>query len=140
MGGSRGGDRGSGPPPPPPPPPPRIARLLVFAMLKFSLRPLLGIWTPPEKIFWIHACKVIKVFQLLQNRVWSLSFDVVVFITPAYIRVQYRSPYFHPSVHPSTIMSSKFGFPTPVIAVNSSVKPFIVIVNCMHLDLYFMVH
>ena len=26
---------------------PGIARLLVFAMLKFSVRPLLGIWTPP---------------------------------------------------------------------------------------------
>ena len=51
MGGSRGGgggggDRGSAPPPPPPPPP-GIARLYVFAMLKFSVRPLLGIWTPP---------------------------------------------------------------------------------------------
>ena len=41
MGGSRGGDRG-------PPPPPGIARLFVFAMLKFSVRPLLGIWTPPH--------------------------------------------------------------------------------------------
>ena len=42
------------------PPPPRIARLLVFAMLKFSVRPLLGIWTPPEKIFWICACFMSK--------------------------------------------------------------------------------
>ena len=48
------GDRESGPPPPPPPPP-GIARLLIFAMLKFSVRPLLGIWTPLEKIFWIRA-------------------------------------------------------------------------------------
>ena len=31
------------------PPPPRIARFLVFAMLKFSVRPLLGIWTPLRK-------------------------------------------------------------------------------------------
>ena len=55
MGGSRGGgDRGSGHPPPP-----GIARLFVFAMLKFSVRPLLGIWTPPPlgKIFWIRACQ-----------------------------------------------------------------------------------
>ena len=55
MGGSRGGDRGS------PPPSPGIARLFVFAMLKFSvrwgLRPLLGICTPPGKIFWIRACQ-----------------------------------------------------------------------------------
>ena len=51
MGGSRGGgDMRSGHPPPP-----GIARLLVFAMLKFSARPLLGIWTPPEKIFWNRA-------------------------------------------------------------------------------------
>ena len=53
MGGSRGGDRGS-------PPSPGIARLFVFAMLKFSVRPLLGIWTPPPphgKIFWIRACQ-----------------------------------------------------------------------------------
>ena len=28
-------------------PPPGIARLLMLAMLKFSVRPLLGIWTPP---------------------------------------------------------------------------------------------
>ena len=35
-----GGDRG--------PPPPGIARLLIFAMLKFSVRPLLGIWTPRQ--------------------------------------------------------------------------------------------
>ena len=35
--------------PPPPPPPTGIARLLVFAMLKFSVRPLLGIWTPLRK-------------------------------------------------------------------------------------------
>ena len=27
------------------PDPPGIARLLIFAMLKFSVRPLLGIWT-----------------------------------------------------------------------------------------------
>ena len=44
MGGSRGG-----------PDPPGIARLLIFAMLKFSVRPLLGNWSPPEKIFWIRA-------------------------------------------------------------------------------------
>ena len=29
--------------------------LLIFAMLKFSVRPLLGIGTPPENIFWIRA-------------------------------------------------------------------------------------
>ena len=40
MGGSRGGTGG-------PDPPPGIARLLIFAMLKFSARPLPGIWTPP---------------------------------------------------------------------------------------------
>ena len=35
---------------------PGIARLLIFAMLKFSvIRPLLGIWTPTEKFFWISA-------------------------------------------------------------------------------------
>ena len=38
---------------------PGIARLLIFAMLKFSVRPLLGIFgpppPPPEKIFWIRA-------------------------------------------------------------------------------------
>ena len=28
--------------------PPGIAGLLIFALLKFSVRPLLGIWTPPE--------------------------------------------------------------------------------------------
>ena len=31
-----------------PPPPPGIARLLFFAMLKFSARPLQGIWTLPS--------------------------------------------------------------------------------------------
>ena len=42
MGGSRGGwEQGVRTPPPP-----GIARLLIFAMLKFSVRPLLGIWTP----------------------------------------------------------------------------------------------
>ena len=37
--------------------PPGIARLLIFAMLKFSVRPLLEFWTPPppEKIFGICA-------------------------------------------------------------------------------------
>ena len=40
MGGSRGGGGGGG----------RIARLFVFAMLKFSVRPLLGIWTPPPPL------------------------------------------------------------------------------------------
>ena len=34
-----------------PPPSPGIARLYVFAMLKFSVRPLLGIWTPPPPNF-----------------------------------------------------------------------------------------
>ena len=40
MGGSRGGTGG--------PPPPELPGylLFVFAMLKFSVRPLLGIWTP----------------------------------------------------------------------------------------------
>ena len=37
-----GGDMRSGPQPPL-----GIARLLIFAMLKFSVRPLLGIWTSP---------------------------------------------------------------------------------------------
>ena len=58
MGGSRvGGQRGGGTggPDPPPPPSSRIARLSIFAMLKFSVRPLLGIWTTLEKIFWICA-------------------------------------------------------------------------------------
>ena len=32
------------------PPPPGIARLLIFAMLRFSVRPLLGIWTPPPPL------------------------------------------------------------------------------------------
>ena len=36
------GDKGSRPLP-------GIARLLIFAMLKFSVRPLLGIWTPLRK-------------------------------------------------------------------------------------------
>ena len=47
------------PPPPPPPPPPWNCQVIIFAMLKFSVTPLLGIWTlphPPEKIFWIRAC------------------------------------------------------------------------------------
>ena len=53
----QGGGGGTGGPDPPPPPPPAIARLLIFAMLKFSVRPLLGIWIPvTEKIFWIRAC------------------------------------------------------------------------------------
>ena len=51
MGGSRGGGGGGRNPDPP-----GIARLLIVAMLKFSVRPLLGIWTHPEKIFWIRAC------------------------------------------------------------------------------------
>ena len=37
-------------------PSPGIAILLIFVMLKYSVRPLLGIWTTtPEKIFWIRA-------------------------------------------------------------------------------------
>ena len=32
------------------PDPPGIARLLIFAMMKFSVRPLLVIWTPLKKI------------------------------------------------------------------------------------------
>ena len=63
MGGSSwGGGTGV----PDPPPPPGIARLLIFAMLKFSVRPLLGILTapsPPEKISGsahdLHSCKVL---------------------------------------------------------------------------------
>ena len=39
MGGSKGEGTGGQEPP-------GIARLLIFAMLKFSVRPLLGIWTP----------------------------------------------------------------------------------------------
>ena len=45
------------------PPPPGIARFLVFAMLEFSVRLLLGILNPlppppppPQKIFLIRAC------------------------------------------------------------------------------------
>ena len=41
MGGSRGGMRGSGPPPP------RNCQIIIFAMLKISVRPLLGILDPP---------------------------------------------------------------------------------------------
>ena len=39
--------------------PPRIARLLVFAKLKFSVTPS-GNLDPPEKIFWICACFMSK--------------------------------------------------------------------------------
>ena len=53
-----GGGTGGPDPPPPHTHTPGIARLLIFAMLKFSVRPLLGIWTPPEKIFWIRAWNV----------------------------------------------------------------------------------
>ena len=70
MGGSRGGgDRGSGPPAP------GIARLLIFAMLKISVRPLLGIWTPPppEKIFWIRACDALFHQELTFNVSLSVS-------------------------------------------------------------------
>ena len=68
MGGSRGGD---------------LARLFVFATLKFSVRPLLGIWTPPGKIFWIRACQTrsfriffffFKIITSLAN-IFSFSFS-----------------------------------------------------------------
>ena len=52
IGGSRGGgDRGSAPPPP------GIARLFVFAMLKFSPSGNLDPPPTPGKIFWIRACQ-----------------------------------------------------------------------------------
>ena len=51
MGGSRGGGQGVRTPLNTPPPPPGIARLLISAMLIFSVRPLLGIWTPPLRKF-----------------------------------------------------------------------------------------
>ena len=41
-----GGGKGG----PDPPPFPRGINLLIFAMLKFSGRPILGIWTPLKKI------------------------------------------------------------------------------------------
>ena len=59
-GGGGGGNKESRPPPPPPPPPHTHThththtwncKINIFAMLKFSIRPLLGIWTPPEKKF-----------------------------------------------------------------------------------------
>ena len=73
------GDRGSGPNPPPP----GIARLLIFAMLKFSIRPLLGIWTPsppptPWENFLDPRMFIIKVMLNMLNVAmrlkWSLSF------------------------------------------------------------------
>ena len=58
----RGGGGAGGPDPPP-----GIARLYIFAMLKFSVRPLLGTPPPPtpptEKNFWIRACtRLLHVF------------------------------------------------------------------------------
>ena len=56
---------------------PGIARLLIFAMLKFSLRPLLGMWTPPEKTFWIRACDVHEYAN--QNKCRSLKLVSVLY-------------------------------------------------------------
>ena len=54
MGGSRGGTGSPDRTPPPPPTPPGIARINFCHVEIF--RPLLGIWNPTEKIFWICAC------------------------------------------------------------------------------------
>ena len=67
MGGSRGGDRGSRPLP-------GIARLLIFAMLKFSVRPLLGIWTPRENFLDPRMAFVISRFSNLLGELVTLIF------------------------------------------------------------------
>ena len=48
-----------------PPHPPGIARLFVFAMLKFSVRPLLGIWTPLPWENFLDPCMPNTIFQNL---------------------------------------------------------------------------
>ena len=60
------------------PPPPGIARLLIFAMLKISVRPVLGIWTrpPPLRKFSGSVHVIVVLYYSFRQRRSVLTYTV----------------------------------------------------------------